>query len=116
MISIVSYEGEDFKAVVESGEWKIGILRYSERFSNFKVLERHHLTEEAFVLLKGRAVLYVRDEENQIYTYEMEECKVYNVHKDIWHHIVVDKDTTVLVIENRNTNKENTEKVVCNEK
>ena len=40
----------------------------------------------------------------------MEKCKVYNVKKGLWHHIVVSEDATVLVVENSNTTKENTER------
>jgi len=40
----------------------------------------------------------------------MEQGKVYNVRKGVWHHIVLEKDSKVLVIENSNTAKENTER------
>ena len=62
------------------------------------------------MLLDGSADLYICDEQDEIHTYEMEKNKVYNVHKNVWHHIVVGEDTTVLVVENRNTSKDNTEK------
>lgn len=104
-MEIFGFYGEDFKAVLQFEGWKIGILRYSDRFSDFKVMERHLETDEAFVLLEGEATLF--EEEN---TYKMEKCKVYNVKKGLWHHIVVSKDATVLVVENSNTTKENTER------
>lgn len=104
-MEILSFNGKDFKAVLQFEGWKIGILRYSERFSDYKVAERHLETDEAFVLLEGDATLY---EEGS--TYKMEKCKVYNVKKGLWHHIVVSEDATVLVIENSNTTKENTER------
>ena len=104
-MEILSFDGEDFKAVTQFEGWKIGILRYSERFSSFKVEERHLETDEAFILLEGNATLY---EEKKPYI--MEKCKVYNVKKGLWHHIVVSEDATVLVVENSNTTKENTER------
>lgn len=104
-MQIYDYIGSDFKAVMSFEGWKIGILRYSERFSDFKVLERHIATDEAFILLEGEAVLY----ENETPT-KMEKCKVYNIEKGVWHHIVVSEDATVLVIENSNTSKDNTER------
>jgi hypothetical protein len=104
-MEIFEFYGEDFKAVLQFEGWKIGILRYSDRFSDFKVMERHLETDEAFVLLEGEATLF--EEEN---TYKMEKYKVYNVKKGLWHHIVVSKDATVLVVENSNTTKENTER------
>ena len=104
-MDIAEFKGEDFKVMVKSDGWKIGFLRYSERFSHFGVLERHLQTEESFILLEGSATLYENHE-----PVEMEKCKVYNVKRGLWHHIVVSRDATVLVIENSDTSKENTER------
>ena len=41
----------------------------------------------------------------------MENGIVYNVPKCEWHHIVVSEDALVMVVENSDTSKENTEKV-----
>lgn len=109
MIDILGYAGDDFKAVMQFEGWKIGLLRYSDRFSDLKCLERHIMTDEAFVLLEGEATLYIKGEDVTQYT--MEKNKVYNVHKNVWHHIVVSENATVLVVENSNTTKANTEKV-----
>lgn len=105
IMEIFDYEGEDFKAVMQFEGWKIGFLRYSERFSDFKILERHTQTDEAFVLLEGDAVIYENTE-----SVKMEKRKLYNIKKETWHHIVVSRDATVMVIENSNTSKENTER------
>lgn len=110
MIDISNFAGEDFKVVTEAEKWKIGFLRYSERFSKFSTLERHLLTDEAFILLKGRAVLYIEDENGVVVRYKMKKRQVYNVHKQVWHHITVSKNATVMVVENQNTSKENTER------
>ncbi len=109
MIDILDYTGEDFKAVMQFEGWKIGIIRYSERFSDLRVMERHNFTDEAFVLLEGEATLYIKSGETK--EYPMEKNKIYNVHKNVWHHIVVSKGATVLVVENSNTTKDNTEKI-----
>ncbi len=105
IMEIFDYTGEDFKSIMKFGTWKIGLLRYSERFSKYKVLERHNKTDEAFVLLKGCATLYVEN-----CATKMEACKVYNVKKGEWHHIVVSPDATVLVVENSDTSADNTDK------
>ena len=105
MIEIFTHEDCGFKVIKEYGEWKIGMLRYSERFSRLGELERHLLTDEAFVLLSGEATLYTDTE-----SAKMESGRVYNVPASVWHHIVVSEDASILVIENRSTSKENTEK------
>ncbi|MBR4099414.1 MAG: hypothetical protein IKK55_00280 [Clostridia bacterium] len=106
-----TYSGEDFNAVFTSDRWKIGMLRYSERFSKLCVLERHLETDECFVLLKGKATLFIKYDDF-IEEIAMEKNVVYNIAKGEWHHIVVSKDASVLVVENSDTSKENTEKVM----
>ncbi len=97
--------GQGFKVMTEFEGWKIGILRYSERFSRFSEMERHLKTDEAFVLICGSAVLYTDKEK-----IDMEIGAVYNVPVGVWHHVVVSEDASVIVVENKDTSKENTEK------
>ena len=104
MIETSSFTGEDFLVVKQFENWKIGFLRFSKRFSVFDRLERHMLTDEAFILLDGQATLYT-DTESVI----MKKNTVYNIPKAEWHHIVVSKDATVMVVENSSTNEENTQ-------
>lgn len=104
-VEIYSHSFDGFRVMLESGEWKIGLLGYNERFSAFTEMEKHLLTDEVFVLLEGEATLYT-DTEQCV----MERLKVYNIPKGVWHHIVVSRETKVLVVENRNTSKDNTEK------
>lgn len=105
MIQKFDFKCEDFKVLMHYEGWKIGFLRFSERFSKFDRLEKHHETDEAFVLLEGRAVLYTENEKIQ-----MQKCTLYNIPKGVWHHITVSEDATVMVVENSNTCKDNTEK------
>ena len=105
MIKVFSHASDGFKVAVESGEWKVGVLRYNQRFSRLGEMERHMLTDEVFVLVSGSATLYTDSEEKK-----MEPGTVYTVPAAVWHHIVVSEDATVLVVENRNTSIENTEK------
>ena len=107
-----SYNGEDFKAVLTTTDWKIGLLRFSERFSKFSVLERHLKTDEAFVLLNGSADLYIKNADETLEITPMENGVVYNIPKGEWHHIVVSRDALVMVVENSDTSKENTERVI----
>ena len=105
MIERYSHSFEGFRAVLESGEWKLGLLGYNTRFSALTEMERHLCSDEAFVLLEGEAVLHTDTEEQK-----MEPLIVYNVPKGVWHHLVLDRDAKILVVENRDTSKENTEK------
>ena len=50
-MDILEFLGEDFKVVHEFEGWKIGLLRYSERFDSFKQEERHLLTVQTHLAL-----------------------------------------------------------------
>ena len=110
-IKVFEHFSEGFKVAAEYGEWKVGMLHYNERFSRFGEMERHMLTDEVFVLVSGRATLYTDSE-----AVEMEQGSVYTVPAAVWHHIVVSEEATVIVVENRNTSIENTEKKYFDEK
>lgn len=105
MIQQYEFDGEDFKAIFGFEGWKIGLLRYSDRFSEFKMLERHNETDEVFVLLEGNAILYTENQQLQ-----MQKSVVYNIPKGVWHHITVSKEATVMVVENSNTSADNSER------
>ena len=105
MIEVRAHTEEGFKVMAAFGEWKVGMLRYSERFSRLGEMERHLLTDEVFVLIFGKATLYTDRE-----VLEMEPGSVYTVPQGVWHHIVVSEDAHVMVVENKNTSIENTEK------
>ena len=99
-----TFDGVDFKVVHQFEGWKIGFLKFSDRFSKFDRLERHMLTDEVFILLSGEAMLYTDTEQM-----EMQKNFVYNIPKAEWHHIVVSEDAYVMVVENSSTCDDNTE-------
>ena len=94
--------------LISGPHWTIAALNYAERFDerNLVRLERHLLTDEAFVLLDGEATLIVGID---IACVPMMGGKVYNVKAGEWHHILVKPGSHVLIIENSDTDKENTE-------
>jgi len=107
-LDVIRYEGEGYKPMVDFESWRVAYIRYAQRFdrANIKRLERHLLTDEIFVLLKGTATLIMGE--------EMEECPmdpgvICNVRKGVWHGIYVSRDALVLIVENANTGIANTE-------
>ena len=55
-LDIIQYHGEGYKAMLYYDSWRVAFLRYAERFDkeHIQKLERHLLTDEVFVLLKGK--------------------------------------------------------------
>lgn len=107
-LDILEHSGTEYKRLVNNAKWTLASLNWAPRFdeANITELERHLLTDETFVLLSGEATLLLGTEAERI---KMEPLKYYNVRAGIWHHIVVSKDARVLVAENANTSKDNTE-------
>lgn len=108
-LDILDYQGEGYKPIVDFGAWRVAFLRCEERLAHLKKLERHMETDEVFVLLEGKATLYIGLEKEP---YEMEPHKMYNVRQAVWHAIVVSPDAKVLIVENRDTTEQNSEYIV----
>lgn len=107
-MEVLSYDGDGYKRLIDGQLWTVAALNYAERFdeSNLVRLERHLLTDEAFVLLDGSATLIVGMD---IVRVPMTCGKVYNVRAGEWHHILVKPGSHVLIMENSDTGKANTE-------
>ena len=107
-LDILEHSGTEYLRLVNNAKWTLASLNWAPRFdeSNLCELERHNLTDETFVLLQGKATLVVGEKAERI---EMQPLKYYNVRAGIWHHILVSEDARVLVAENANTSKDNTE-------
>ena len=105
-IEILDYTGPGYMPIVDFGAWRVAFLRCEERLAHLKKLERHMETDEVFVLLEGKATLYIGLEKEP---FEMEPFKMYNVKQAVWHAIVVSEDAKVLIVENRDTTEANSE-------
>ena len=107
-LEILEYNGEGYAPVMRFEAWRVALLCYAERFDpNCPIkLERHLLTDEVFVLLEGEATLYIGED---MIAYPMEKNKIYNVKQGAWHRITTSRDAKVLIVENHNTSKENSE-------
>lgn len=108
---VYDYNDDGFKALMYYGGWRVAVINYAERFDekNFEKLERHLETDEVFILIDGRATLVLGTECTLL---PMEKGKIYNIKKYGWHAIFVDKshpETKVIVVENADTSKDNTE-------
>lgn len=107
-LPILGYTGEGYSTVLNSGDWRIGFIRHSARFdrANFVNVERHLLTDEAFLLLSGEATLIFGDRDEKI---PMKKETVYNVPAGEWHHCWLSEDALVMVVEKKGTDDSNTE-------
>lgn len=107
-LEILEHTGDGYQRNAEFESWVVATMTYSEKndekFCTY--IERHLETDEVFVLVDGSATLVIGMEMEKV---PMEKYKIYNVKKAVWHTIFTEKDAKVLIVENSNTAKENSE-------
>jgi ureidoglycolate hydrolase len=114
LLEIRNYDGEGYKVLVKYAGWRVAVLRYIDELLPDKIdsMERHTQTDEVFVLLCGQGILLLGGNEaqvNGIYPQVMEHGKIYNVKCNAWHGILLSRDASVLIVENRDTDRSNSE-------
>lgn len=113
-LEIIKYRDCGFEPVVIYHEWRVAILNYCDITEKKRLyrLERHAFTDEVFVLMNGNAYLLIGDEEgkfDRLDIIKMEKETVYNIKKNIWHHIIMNRSGSVLIVENADTGVHNTQ-------
>lgn len=112
LLEIREHRETGYSPVIDYGAWRVAILNHSPdlRPENLNTMQRHNETDEVFVLLCGRCLLFVADGDetaSEIYAENMKPYRVYNVKKAVWHTHALSKDAMVLIVENRDTTFDN---------
>ena len=112
LLEVREHLGPGYRPLVDFEAWRVALLNFSEelRLENIDRLQRHNETDEVFVLLQGRCLLFVGDGDeavSKIQAVELEQGRLYNVKKGVWHHHTLSEDARVLVVENRDTTYDN---------
>ncbi len=113
-VQIKYYEKEGYKPVVDFNCWRVAYYNSNHNMKKEEItyLEKHLESDEIFVLLEGKALLITggkKDKPSKPKIYKMEKNKVYNVKKGVWHTVLMKKNTKILIVENKNTSKKNSE-------
>ena len=98
--------------MIDFKTWRVAILRYCEELEiqNLKTMQKHNETDEVFILLDGNCTLFVGgkgESINEIDGIAMEPLQLFNVKQGVWHTHALDKDATVLIVENQDTSDYN---------
>lgn len=104
-IDIYNWNEEGYCPLVFSHDWQVAILNWEPAIDRDTVseIERHNHSDEVFVLIKGKAILFVHPEGEELSIIEMQPGLIYNVLKGTWHNLVASRDVELLIIENRDT-------------
>lgn len=114
ILEISEYNGAGYQPLIDFDTWRVAILRWEEASlpERIRFMERHTQTDEVFVLLDGQAKLILGGNAewvDGIHPQVLEARKLYNVKEGVWHTVLLIRDATILIVENRDTGKENTE-------
>ncbi len=116
LLEISQYSGEGYLPLVDYEDWRVAILRYIDELEpqNLTKMQRHNQTDEVFVLLAGRCILFLGEGDDtvtRIHAQDMEPLKLYNVKRARWHTHTLSKDASVLIVENRDTTTHNSPEI-----
>jgi ureidoglycolate hydrolase len=108
LLETADYSGDGYKPVIDFEKWRVALLNSLDGSPPEKIdeMEKHNETDEVFVLLNGRAILFLNEENDggaSMHAVEMEPSKIYNVKKSVWHTVVKTKGTKILIVENSDT-------------
>ncbi|MCP4544106.1 MAG: hypothetical protein GY832_43905 [Chloroflexi bacterium] len=112
LLQVREYTGQGYAPVIDYDTWLVAILNYADELlpHNITHMQRHDKTDEVFVLLRGRCILFIGEGDEtvtSIFAQDMEPLKMYNVKRSVWHMHTLSEDAMVLVVENLDTTVQN---------
>jgi ureidoglycolate hydrolase len=113
LLEIREFSGPGYRPLIDFGEWRVAVLNYLEEIHPERIdfMERHINTDEVFVMIKGQGTLLIGEGDDRkierIIPQKIEPGKIYNVKRGVWHSVLLSQDGSVLIVENRDTCREN---------
>ena len=112
LLEVREHTQAGYQPVIDYADWRVAILNFSEELRPKKItaLQRHNETDEVFVLLRGRCLLFLGEGDQTItaiHGRDMTPHTVYNVKKGAWHSHTLSEEAMVLIVENRDTTFDN---------
>ena len=120
LLEIRSYDGAGYQPLIDYDKWRVAILRYCDELlpERISAMQRHKETDEIFVLLEGRCILFLGEGNNTITSItgiDLEPRKIYNIKRGAWHSHTLNNEASVLIVENRDTTIENSPKMILHD-
>lgn len=108
IIETYRYEEQGYYPFLIRGGWQVAQLNYmpEQDLYGIQKMDVHFRTDEAFILLKGTAILIGAAEQDNEFTFEcvkMQPGIVYNIPVKQWHNIAMDKEAELLIVEKSDT-------------
>ena len=112
LIEIREHNGPDYMPLVDYQSWRVALMNYTADLKPDKInrMQKHTETDEVFVLMKGRCILFIGEGEDSVtnvHAVDMQPYKLYNVKRGAWHSHTFSEDARVLIVENCDTVESN---------
>jgi hypothetical protein len=112
LLEIRAHDAPDYKPLIDYQSWRVALMNYTADLLPEKInrMQKHTETDEVFVLLAGRCILFLGEGEERVtkvHAADMEPFKLYNVKRGVWHAHTFSEDAKVLIVENRDTEESN---------
>lgn len=112
LLEVVEHIAPGYKPVIDFETWRVALMNYTDELTAEKIdrMQKHTETDEVFVLLTGRCILFLGEGEQSVtavHAVDMQPHKVYNVRRGAWHSHTFSLDARVLIVENRDTSDAN---------
>jgi len=117
-LQVYSWDGLGYQPLLFSDGWQVAILNWEPAadFAQCHEIERHLNTDEVFVLLRGRAMLFVSpaqgaetEASGHLHCEDILPGMIYNVPRGVWHNLIATRDASWIIVENRDTHLQDTE-------
>lgn len=121
LLDIANNDNAGYHLLMHYESWRVAVLNSEgvKSIDDVKYFEYHSLTDEVFILSKGKGALLLadgKDKPKKYYKIDMEIMKLYNVKKNTWHAILLEDDSSTIIVENHNTDIDNSSYYYINEK
>jgi len=119
LLQVAEFDATGYAPVVDFQSWRVAMLNYIDELEPDQIdnFQCHNETDEVFVLLSGKCILFCAqvDEKNNIVdivSCDMQNNKTYNIKRGVYHTHTLTKDAKVLIVENSNTDDNNSPKIM----
>jgi len=109
MIETYEYKGDGYDPFLIRDGWQVAQLNHMEAqdLEGIVKIDKHLLTDEVFVLVRGTAVLIAATANEggdpDFTCVKMQQGITYNIPANTWHNIAMDRDASVIIVERNGT-------------
>lgn len=112
MVEINKQSTAGFCPVVRNSQFLCAFISYAPHYTegHIKEMKRHNDTDEVFVLLKGEATLYTKNNiDDEVEVLKLLPKTAYTVKASTWHHLAISRDAELFVTESGAIDPKNTD-------